>query len=977
MKILTKKGFVSKLIIVLLAVILFSAIVPTHASYAVDDFGGKLLKPIVDLLLALGDLIMDLLHKVVYGMNTSILKIDLDNGILEAILIALIVIAAVAAVVAVGWGIAAAGAALLTALGAEVATIAGGITVAALGVIVTTGIETGVAAGMFARSEWFSSEAALPIYKISPEEIFTGQIELLNPNFFSKREVEITDYSSAVINTKTVEEIDFSLISDTDYNIIQQKRNDINNQVNELLKKYGYTRDEIDFWEYASESVLAKWENNEKAYQAEKTITITSEDAVSGAIEGYTTIKISTGEWQGYSSISQDLKGAISKWYNAVRNLALVAMMIILLYLGIRIMFCGVANEKAKYKNMLVDWVVGICLIFVMHYIMVFAMNITESIVDLFASVNADKEYMVNIVDKNGSVIKALKDSKELKAQGITEADIDALILKDKDGKPITDGSSNDKIIGWDARNIMGVIRVQAALENVENTGSYLYIGYVMCFLVLVWYTLFFFVTYLRRILYLAFFTIIAPLVAMSYPLDKLHDGKAQAFDMWLKEYIYNLVIQPMHLLLYTVLINAAFELASKNILYTLVAIGFMMPAEKFVRKMFGFDKAQTPGFLGGAAGAAFTLTAFNRLLNRRSPKGGGKLQGGSGNKEEKGSKAKYTDNSDIDAMKLGKKLGGLPVNVLSDAEKNKKVAGAAQKAWTGTLNSNKYNYVKPNVSQVSPISLPKTEGQKKLEEDIKKAEEKAKSKKSIWGGIKGASKEYAKQRLKRLGMNMASGKPIRDFARVSRGLAVGAGTAMLGATLGIAAEDPNKILQYGGTLGAAGYALGSRDSNSNVNEETIQEEFKRGLYGSDEAYRQAMLEEQRKQVIANENNLRKLRENLRLDDLKEARDKLQDYGDCVDAGITDMDDIATIVKLVEEQNWDKDTAKTAAKYYKKAGERPSKMGPKEKEKIKFQYSNIVKANGVTNQSEIDAIVDNMIRTIDTYGNIKDNLTEV
>ena len=40
----------------------------------------------------------------------------------------------------------------------------------------------------------------------------------------------------------------------------------------------------------------------------------------------------------------------------------------------------------------------------------------------------------------------------------------------------------------------------------------------------------------------MAFLTIIAPLVALTYPIDKINDGKAQAFNMWFKEYIFNLL---------------------------------------------------------------------------------------------------------------------------------------------------------------------------------------------------------------------------------------------------------------------------------------------------------------------------------------------------------------------------------------------------------------------------------------------------
>ena len=120
----------------------------------------------------------------------------------------------------------------------------------------------------------------------------------------------------------------------------------------------------------------------------------------------------------------------------------------------------------------------------------------------------------------------------------------------------------------------------------------------------------------------MAFLTMIAPLVAMTYPIDKMTDGKAQAFDAWLKEYIFNLMIQPLHLLLYTILVTSAFDLVSTNAIYSLVAIGFMMPAERLLRRFFGFEKAKTPGLLGGAAGAALAMTGLQNLVKPRH-KGG------------------------------------------------------------------------------------------------------------------------------------------------------------------------------------------------------------------------------------------------------------------------------------------------------------------------------------------------------------------
>ena len=119
----------------------------------------------------------------------------------------------------------------------------------------------------------------------------------------------------------------------------------------------------------------------------------------------------------------------------------------------------------------------------------------------------------------------------------------------------------------------------------------------------------------------MAFLTIIAPLVAITYPIDKINDGKAQAFDMWLKEYIFNLLIQPLHLLLYIILINSAMAFASKNIFYVVLALGFFVPAEKLLRRFFGFEKAQTPGIFAGAAGSAVMMQGLNKLMHPKPPR--------------------------------------------------------------------------------------------------------------------------------------------------------------------------------------------------------------------------------------------------------------------------------------------------------------------------------------------------------------------
>ena len=44
---------------------------------------------------------------------------------------------------------------------------------------------------------------------------------------------------------------------------------------------------------------------------------------------------------------------------------------------------------------------------------------------------------------------------------------------------------------------------------------------------------------------------VVSPLITCTYSLDKAGDGKAQALGAWLKEFIYTILIQPFHCIIY------------------------------------------------------------------------------------------------------------------------------------------------------------------------------------------------------------------------------------------------------------------------------------------------------------------------------------------------------------------------------------------------------------------------------------------
>ncbi len=309
------------------------------------------------------------------------------------------------------------------------------------------------------------------------------------------------------------------------------------------------------------------------------------------------------GADEGKSSI-ESLRDIVSSWYSALRNLAIVGLLSVLVYLAIRMIISSSNPEKAKYKQSLADWLVALCLVFFLHYIMAFTLAITEGVTDMInTSTENGHEVIIRVVTTDGDLTEAPPSS-------VTSEDEIGVELTTEVEFPTT---------------LVGAARFQQQYSDATKKLSYMTI-----YIALTIYTAMFTFTYLKRLLNMTFLTLIAPMVALTYPLDKATDGKAQAFNMWLREYMFNALLQPLHLLLYTVLVGSAIQLAANNIIYAIAALAFILPAEKLLKTMFNFRNGNTDSSLGGFAGGMLTskmLDTVGRVgkMGRR----GGQNKGG------------------------------------------------------------------------------------------------------------------------------------------------------------------------------------------------------------------------------------------------------------------------------------------------------------------------------------------------------------
>lgn len=244
----------------------------------------------------------------------------------------------------------------------------------------------------------------------------------------------------------------------------------------------------------------------------------------------------------------------VAQWYYIMRNISAAVLLVILIYVGIRMSISTIASEQAKYKKMFVDWVVSLALVFLMQYIILFTIYVNDAFVGALAPSNFGK--LENVYK-----------------------DIAALAVK------------------WNA--------------GVEGLAA------LLIFILLIWQTFGLLISYFNRMIKCAFLIIISPLVTLTYSIDKMADAKAQALSTWLKEYIFSILIQPFHCVIYMALVQTSFEILASsnsnnqlaNAFLAILCVNFIKKSEEIVRKIFAFaDDNRSTGLVAGTAIVASSM---------------------------------------------------------------------------------------------------------------------------------------------------------------------------------------------------------------------------------------------------------------------------------------------------------------------------------------------------------------------------------
>lgn len=647
-------------------------------------------------------------------------------------------------------------------------------------------------------------------------------------------------------------------------------------------------------------------------------------------------------EAKNNKSIAMILHDTIAKWYVALRNLAIVGMLIILLYVGIRIIISSTASDKAKYKEFLKDWLIALCLLFTLHYIMTFTVTVVNSVTEAIAGGNPGKG------TNNIPVI-------------VVEGDAEA-------AKGATADSAKFKF----NTDIMGYARF---LIQYDDLGTK--VLYFIIYMAMVIYTVMFTITYLKRSLTMAFLTMIAPLIALTYPIDKIGDGSAQGFNSWLKEYVYNALIQPFHLIIYTVFAGSAVvDLSAENPIYAIIVLAFISQSEKMLRKFFGFDKASSAGSLGSFAGGAAAMSLTQKLIgsvahrkkggsggsggnskirtqnagsieDNNSPGlsdfadsriagagssgaigdsdsnarfGGPVILGGGSSSPSGGSRAIGGQNGGVH-LEPGETISGgiiLPAGVSNSTSQSSQPAirtaqvsdsgssnNTRQRSWTQDDTRGMGQWISQNLAQSNHPVMRFSRGVGNVANSIKNAPGALANKVANSGVVQNIPKPI-RNSVRGAGAVLADigKKGLHAAPRVAGRAALGALGASVGIAAGIAGDDLNDIVKFGAAGAGIGSTLGydaATGVGSSIAESArdIRDTYNVGAHGLNAAE----LADQRRTLMKDKDRMNRLNDLVPTDDghartAKEKKELLAKSIDYTEAGITDERKIAKAMKL-------------------------------------------------------------------------------
>ena len=257
------------------------------------------------------------------------------------------------------------------------------------------------------------------------------------------------------------------------------------------------------------------------------------------------------------------IREGIKTWYYVLRNIAIMVMVIVLMYVAIRMllnMYTESAENKARYKEMMIAWVKALSTLIIMHII------------------------IYTVIAFNTDIIETIKDV----------AHIDDPRLQN-----------------------LNVILLERALDIRLSISFPATILYVM----VTFLTIQYFFVYLKRFILVLILIISGPFIIVKTAYESTGKSVSKTYSKWLYDLIINVMEQSIHALFYALFVRSLFEGAMENLLGFLIfwfVLKSMLKLSATVIKLFKFNsKSGSVGSMPAERGKGLMTFAKFQLAKK------------------------------------------------------------------------------------------------------------------------------------------------------------------------------------------------------------------------------------------------------------------------------------------------------------------------------------------------------------------------
>lgn len=308
------------------------------------------------------------------------------------------------------------------------------------------------------------------------------------------------------------------------------------------------------------------------------------------------------------SGDSQSLVGIMSSviqnFYYSFFTLACTVFVLAAVIIGIKLALSSIASEKAIYKDAIKHWIMGLALLFLMHFILAGMFAINEQICISASKICQNVKFSISALDfvpVGGSTLKSLfetigsifGDADEFKFAEISVQGYGGLILKFL---------------------VNGVLQ----LDLIYAIGLSIMLGQTFSLIIM----------YLKRVFYCIVLGMLAPVIVAMDTIQKVVTGRDTGiFKNWFQNMfalIFNQSFQAIFLCVVIILMGKVDNLKGGNMdlieaLIAVISLNAIMKFDKLFKELLGFKDSRIMGGLNENVMRSFAAIKSGMSLAQRS----------------------------------------------------------------------------------------------------------------------------------------------------------------------------------------------------------------------------------------------------------------------------------------------------------------------------------------------------------------------